>query len=187
MIPASGSFSLSDVNLELGRASGAPLTLDDAGLRALTCNAARLPAGSPVSMNDLRGRSGYLVSAYMKDQGSGVVGARQGDGFNPSPVGTFAGVPIREISSGYNYGFPSSFYYFEVRMNVPQPYNRFWGVAIYQGGTLLGLQRYDQMTGREDRYASEGWIAVRHPMPPTSNAFDLRPYVGQTLQFLFVL
>ncbi len=53
-LPATGPISMSQVNTELGHASNAIISLDQADVRAL---AGKPTAGSTISMDDLRGKS----------------------------------------------------------------------------------------------------------------------------------
>lgn len=55
-LPASGSISASQVNVELGRASTATLSFNDAAVRNLAGAGAN---PNPVSMSQLRGKSAY--------------------------------------------------------------------------------------------------------------------------------
>lgn len=54
-----GTILMSDINVELGRAWNAPLSLNDAAVRAL----AGKPSGA-ISMADLRGKSAYTPMTY---------------------------------------------------------------------------------------------------------------------------
>jgi hypothetical protein len=185
MIPASGTFSLSNVNTEVGRASGSANSLDDAVTRLLTCDATRIGAfGSPWSMSELRSRSGAAFNAFMKDQGGGKVGAIAGDGVNPSPIGTMvSGITVAEISSG---GKLSPFGAFAistlVKLNCSTPFNRFFAMGVWHGANYLGAFKMADHNGEADggTYITLAWALSAYGP-------DLRPYVGQTLTFVFVV
>ncbi len=53
-LPASGLITMADVNVEFGRASNTPITLNDSDVRAL----AGIPSGA-ISLNDLHGKTYY--------------------------------------------------------------------------------------------------------------------------------
>lgn len=181
MIPASGAVSASNVNTELARGATSNVSLNDPGARLLTTNAAVQTLATQISMQQLRGHSGFGFSAVMKDQGGGKVGAIQGDGVNPSPLGTISSgtVPIREIWTadlGFFVGVQTW-----VRMNVPQPFSRFWALGVWTGaGAFIGALPFTSVSVTDDQYASSGWIGVG--WAPT---VDFRSYVGQTLNFVF--
>lgn len=56
-LPTDGPISLAEVNIELGRPADAPISLNDAEVRAL----AGKPEG-PISLEDLRGKSAQASS-----------------------------------------------------------------------------------------------------------------------------
>lgn len=72
-LPATGPISLSDVNVELGKAANAAITLNDTDVRTLAGK-----ASGAISLSDLRGKSaatdgtvslsGYQVNSYGTDQ-----------------------------------------------------------------------------------------------------------------------
>jgi hypothetical protein len=54
-----GTISLNDVNIELGRSSGANINMNDSAVRTL---AGVGGSGTVISMNDLRGKSSLTVN-----------------------------------------------------------------------------------------------------------------------------
>ena len=57
-IPLTGQISFATINIELGRAANAPISLNETAVRQL----AGIPSG-PISFNDLRGKSALGVTA----------------------------------------------------------------------------------------------------------------------------
>lgn len=73
-LPSSGPLSLSQVNVELGKASTTPVSLNDADVRTL----AGKPSGA-ISFADLRGKSAEVFTQYTMT--AGYIGQRDvGDG-----------------------------------------------------------------------------------------------------------
>lgn len=83
-IPLTGQISFATINVELGRAANAPISLNETAVRQL----AGIPSG-PISFNDLRGKSALSVTA------SNVTGDNAGfaaSGFVESSSGPSASV-----------------------------------------------------------------------------------------------
>lgn len=191
MIPASGAFGISNVNTEVGRSSSANLSLNDPVTRLLTTSPTLFTGGASLAMSSLRGRTGSAIAALMQTQTNGVGAisddALTGGGVLPPPLGTIAGgtIGVSEILSGRRIapgsGHPLSTV---VRMNCPTPYERFWGMGVWHGANYLGAFRMADRTEEIDQYAANQWIGVAWALSQFGP--DLRPYLGQTLTFVFV-
>lgn len=92
-----GTISMNDVNIELDKASGSTISLNDADVRKL----AKVPSGI-ISMNDLRGKSRYdlIFTVTVGHEKSGPAADRlERWGYKSGAMGsmstyTFYGIPI---------------------------------------------------------------------------------------------
>lgn len=86
-LPSSGAISLSEVNMELGKAATAAISMNDAAVRALAGK-----ASGAISMADLRGK----IYAATMVAGAGYSNGRNSRGF--SIPGSSAGLTIGSLT-----------------------------------------------------------------------------------------
>lgn len=194
-IPSSGPVTADQVNIERGLGAGSQVAMSDNAVRVLTRNTAMLAAGSAISMNDLRGGTGYPIRANMVDvYGDGSYVGAQGfggalsDGVNANPLGTVAGpTTLRQIITGDPDGGGVRTFV-QVDASAP-PYDAFfWGIAVYTDAwSPIGILRFDQAG-----WLSTGFDSLRHVnvtdigwYSGATGFLDLRPYKGQWLRFVF--
>ena len=103
-LPVSGTISLSDVNTELGKASTALITMNDADARAL----AGVPSGQ-ISMSDFYGKSALNISYLTSTQSTSALttytfsalsfGTEDANRRIIVAIGAYGGTQLRTISS----------------------------------------------------------------------------------------
>lgn len=176
MIPSTGAVSASDINTELGRSAGSTVSANDAAVRLLCGNDARLVGGSVLSLADLRGKSAMPFQAYMKNYAGGA-GCKRGDGVNSYPLASYAG---RSISDIYTETTGDAVYTSLGMYGTPYP--TFYALAAWQAsGEFIGFAKYTDKFSRgsgsppEGTYLAWTWYA---------SYLDLRPFAGTTLKFV---
>ena len=186
MIPTTGPVTFAQVNAELGRAAGTAGSLNDPGTRLLACDAAALAAGSPINMQQLRGRSGFAMNGIIGSPSpfnnpSKVSAAQEGDAGNPTPLGYVDGIAVWKIGTHVDPALSIS--RTEVALYASPPHNRFWGMGVWtSAGQHLTVLKYSDANGFDTFSGPPATIRIFWPI----SLFDFRNHYGQTLRFVFV-
>jgi len=186
VIPTSGNINLDHINAEFGRPAGSPATFNDPGVRMLTRDDAKLAASTPISLSDLRGGRGFAMTCFMRDQGSGIIGAIAGDGVNASPLGAYKDGTVKEIStgrveSGLAIGLVTTVYA-NGPVVGPTFYDHFTYMGVWNASrTYLGMLKMSQakyfVADATRNLHGSGFLA--------GETIDLRPYLNTWLTFVF--
>jgi hypothetical protein len=145
-LPASGTLAVSQVNVELGRASNAPFSFNDSAVRAL----AGVTGANTVSMSQLRGKSSWTVPTASPNNVSDFFPTNNGSGTYNAYPGVF-------LSGGSGN--------FSISWAIINYSDSSWNLLVNSGTSARVTHNYT-------RFGYSGWVVLRATITDNYNGYQ---------------